>query len=189
MSLRLLALSGSSRRDSYNTRLLRRMVAGASAAGAEVELIDWSAYTLPVFDEDIEAAGVPDAARRLKAAFRSADGFLLAIPENNGGYPAVIKNAIDWCSRGLGDPPGSVYRGKPVLIAGATTGRWGAVRSIRQLREVLGYLGCVLLPESLSLNEADQAFGEDGRLLDKKADAQALALGASLLRATRALKA
>lgn len=190
MTVHLLAISGSARRDSHNRKLLAAMVEGARAAGASVEVLDWSAYPLPIMDEDVEAAGIPEAAPRLKAAFRAADGYLIATPENNGGYSALLKNAIDWASRGLGDAPGagSVYRNKTAVVAGATTGRWGAVRSIRQLREVLGYLGCIVLPDTVSVNEAGKAFDAEGRLIDAKTLALAQGLGAALARATQALK-
>lgn len=189
MSVRILAISGSARRESYNRKLLLAMVEGAREAGAEVELLDWQDYPLPLMNEDVEAAGIPEPAPRLKAALRAADGFLIATPENNGGYPALLKNALDWGSRGLGEAPGSVYKNKPAVLAAATTGRWGGLRSIRQLREVLGQLGCILLPDSLSLNEAAKAFDAEGRLLDAKVQTQARALGATLVKATRALKA
>ncbi len=190
MTIQLLAISGSARRESYNRKLLAAMVEGARAAGAQVEVLDWAAYPLPIMDEDLEAAGIPEPARRLKAALRAADGYLIATPENNSGYPALLKNALDWGSRGLGDPPGSgmVYKNKTAVVAGATPGRWGALRSIRQLREVLGYLGCIVLPDTLSVIDASKAFDADGQLIDAKTRAMAQAVGAALVRATLALK-
>ncbi len=189
MTLKLLALSGSARRSSYNLSLVRAMAAGAEAAGAEVMVIDWAEFVLPVFNEDIESQ-LPPAAVRLKTLFAEAQGFMIAEPEYNGGYSALMKNAIDWVSRPLpGAPTGSVFKNKTVVIAGATTGRWGAVRSIRQLREVLGYLGCIVLPDTVSVNEAGKAFDAEGRLLDEKTAALAAATGAALARATAALAA
>lgn len=187
MTVSLLAISGSGRRASHNLKLLRAMAAGAQAAGAQVTVIDWSEHLLPVFTEDIESEP-PAAAVRLKNLFAEAQGFLIAEPEYNGGYSGLIKNAIDWVSRPLpGAPTASVFRNKPVVIAGATTGRWGAVRAIRQLREVLGYLGCVVLPDTLSVNEAGKAFDANGQLLDAKTAEMASATGAALARAAAAL--
>ncbi len=187
MTVKLLALSGSARRASHNLKLVRAMADGAVAAGAEVTLIDWDAFVLPVFNEDIEAE-LPTAAVQLKMLFAAAQGFLIAEPEYNGGYSALMKNAIDWVSRPLpGTPPGSVFKNKTVVIAGATTGRWGAVRSVRQLREVLGYLGCIVLPDTLSVNEAGKAFDADGKLLDAKTAELAASTGAALARVTAAL--
>ena len=116
MSLRILALAGSARRDSYNRKLLGAMADGARKAGAEVEIVDWRDYDLPLMNEDVEAAGPPEAARRFKAALRSADALLIATPENNGGYPSLLKNAIDWASRGLGDPPGRFVEPDPLVL-------------------------------------------------------------------------
>lgn len=184
MPAHLLAISGSARRDSYNLKLARAMAEGASAAGATVTLIDWADFDLPLFNEDLEARGIPPAVRAFKAEMRRADGLLIASPENNGGYSAHIKNAIDWCSRTLpDDPPGSVFKNKPLAIAGATTGRLGAVRSIRQLREILGQLGCVLLPDTVSISDASKAFDAEGRISDEKPRAAAMAVGAAVARA------
>lgn len=189
MTIQLLALSGSARSASYNLKLVRAMAAGASAAGASVTVVDWADFVLPVFNEDIEHS-LPPAAVTLKNLFAQADGFLIAEPEYNGGYSALMKNAIDWVSRPLpGAAPGSVFRNKPAVVAGATTGRWGAVRSVRQLREVLGYLGCIVLPDTLSVNEAGKAFDADGKLVDAKTAELAAATGAILARATLALRA
>ncbi len=187
MTIRLLALSGSARSASHNLKLVKAMSAGATAAGATVTLIDWREFVLPVFNEDIEGE-TPAAAVRLKTLFAEAQGFLIAEPEYNGGYSALMKNAIDWLSRPLpGAPVGSVFKNKTVVIAGATTGKWGAVRSMRQLREVLGYLGCIVLPDTLSVNEAGKAFDADGKLLDVKTAELAAAAGAALARVTAAL--
>lgn len=187
MTIKLLALSGSARRASHNLQLVKVMAKGAVAAGASVTVIDWAEFVLPVFNEDIEA-NLPAAAVKLKSLFAESQGFLIAEPENNGGYSALIKNAIDWVSRPMpGTPTGSVFKNKTVVIAGATTGRWGAVRAGRQLREVLGYLGCIVLPDTLSVNEAGKAFDAEGQFLDAKTAELAAAAGAALARATAAL--
>ena len=187
MTIKLLALSGSARRASHNLKLVKQMGEGAAAAGASVTVVDWNEFVLPVFNEDIEA-DLPAAAVKLKNLFVEAQGLLIAEPEYNGGYSALMKNAIDWVSRPMpGTPAGSVFKNKTVVIAGATTGRWGAVRSVRQLREVLGYLGCIVLPDTLSVNEAGKAFDAEGRLLDAKTAELAAAVGAALARATAAL--
>lgn len=189
MSVTLLALSGSPRRDSYNLKLACTLAEGATSTGASVAVLDWAEYRLPVFSEDEESQGIPPAALAFKQQLRQASGWLIACPENNGGYPAALKNAIDWASRPLGEAPGSVFKNKVVAIAGATTGRWGAVRAVRQLREVLGYLGCIVLPDTLSINDAGKAFGAEGRIADEKTRAMALAIGAATARAAAALNA
>lgn len=187
--MKILALSGSARAASHNAKLLKVMAEGAAAAGAEITMLDWSQYRLPVFDQDHEGDATPEEARALKRLFAAADGFLIAEPEYNGGYSGLMKNAIDWVSRPLPDAPSaSVFKSKPVLLAGATIGKWGAVRAVRQLREVFGYLGCIVLPETLSVNDADHAFDDDGRLRDAKTAAMARDCGVALVKATKALR-
>ncbi|MES2684498.1 MAG: NAD(P)H-dependent oxidoreductase [Pseudomonadota bacterium] len=187
MTIQLLALSGSARSASHNLKLVKAMADGATAVGAQVTVIDWSQFVLPVFNEDIEHQ-LPAAAVTLKNLFVQSQGLLIAEPEYNGGYSALMKNAIDWVSRPLpGALPGSPFKNKVVVIAGATTGKWGAVRSVRQLREVMGYLGCIVLPDTLSVNEAGKAFDAEGRLLDAKTAELAAAAGAAAARAAAAL--
>jgi NAD(P)H-dependent FMN reductase len=187
--MNLLAIAGSARAQSHNLKLVRAMAAGAEAAGATVTVIDWKHFVLPVFDQDHEGPATPETARQLKRLFAVAQGFIIAEPEYNGGYSGLMKNAIDWVSRPLPDAPtASVFKNKPVVIAGATTGRWGAVRAARQLREVLGYLGCIVLPETMSINEAEKAFDAEGKLLDAKSAELAAACGAAVAKLVHALK-
>src|SRR4051812_36524754 len=97
---RILAPAGSTRRDSYNKRLVRLAARGAEAAGAEVAVIDLRDFPLPLFDEDLEREqGPPEAAPRLKTRMVESDGLLIASPEYNSSITAVLKNAIDWVSR------------------------------------------------------------------------------------------
>ncbi|MCA9097099.1 MAG: NAD(P)H-dependent oxidoreductase, partial [Planctomycetaceae bacterium] len=98
--VRVLAFSGSLRKDSFNQKLVRIASEAAKQAGAEVTLINLSDYPLPVFDQDLEAAGVPENVRKLKELFLSHDGLLIASPEYNSSVTAALKNAIDWVSRG-----------------------------------------------------------------------------------------
>jgi chromate reductase, NAD(P)H dehydrogenase (quinone) len=103
----ILALSGSSRRDSLNQKLLDRAVLGAREAGAEVTPIRLSDFALPIYDADWEAEhGLPEGAQKLKALLASHRGLLIATPEHNGGYTALLKNALDWMSRPNGFPSG-----------------------------------------------------------------------------------
>jgi chromate reductase, NAD(P)H dehydrogenase (quinone) len=97
---RILALAGSTRRDSFNKRLVRIAARGAEAAGAEVTIIDLRDFPLPLFDEDLEREqGPPEAATRLKRLLVGHDGLLIASPEYNSSITAVLKNALDWASR------------------------------------------------------------------------------------------
>ena len=109
--IRILALSGSSRRDSLNQKLLDQAALGAGAAGAEVTSIRLSDFDLPIYDADWEAEhGLPKGAQVLKALLADDQGLLIATPEHNGGYTALLKNALDWMSRPNGFLPARLPR-------------------------------------------------------------------------------
>src|SRR5260221_2692773 len=92
---KILALSGSSRRDSLNQKLLERAVLGAREAGAEVTPIRLSDFALPIYEADWETEhGVPEGAQELKALLASHRGLLIATPEHNGGYTPLLQNAL-----------------------------------------------------------------------------------------------
>ena len=96
---RLLAFAGSLREASYNRRLIPVLAEGAGTAGAQVSLIELRDFPLPVYDGDIEAAGMPDNVRLLQQLLREHDGLLISTPEYNGSMPALVKNTLDWISR------------------------------------------------------------------------------------------
>ena len=168
---RILALAGSLRRGSFNRHLLDAAAARAPAA-LQIEVYD-GLGDLPMFDEDLEAdaAGLPAPVRRLRAALDRADGLLLATPEYNHSFPAVLKNAIDWLSR---PAPGVPLAHKPVALVGATRGRWGTRLAQAALRQVLFATESLVLPQpALYLASAERAFDAQGVLADA-------ALGADL---------
>jgi chromate reductase len=158
--MRILGISGSARRDSHNTKLLR---AAASALPAGVELVEWEGLTaLPIFDEDLEAER-PEAVEALIEAIASADAVLIATPEYNHSIPGGLKNALDWASRPYETNP---LRNKPALVIGASTGLFGAVWAQAETRKVLSAMGARVLEDELPVGLADTAFDEDGRLVD-----------------------
>ncbi|HEX5894466.1 MAG TPA: NADPH-dependent FMN reductase, partial [Solirubrobacterales bacterium] len=133
--MRVLGISGSLRRDSHNTALLRA-AAELLPPAAELELFDGLAE-IPPYSEDTDRGGRPEAVARLDAALRGADAVLFSTPEYNHSIPGQLKNAIDWVSRPvLGNP----LHGKPVAGVGASTGSFGAVWAQAELRKVLGAL-------------------------------------------------
>src|SRR5260221_14758385 len=110
---KIIALSGSSRRDSLNQKLLDRAVLGAREAGAEVTPIRLSDFALPIYDADWEAEhGLPEGAQKLKGFLAGHQGLLIATPEHNGGYTASLENAPDWMS----PPNGFPSRGGPAVV-------------------------------------------------------------------------
>jgi len=180
---RILAFSGSLRKDSFNQKLAAIAAEGARDAGAEVTLIELRDFPMPLFDQDLEAAsGKPEEAKRLKALFLSHQGLIIASPEYNSAYSAALKNTIDWVSRGGSpdEPPISALAGKSAVIMAASPGGLGGLRGLVPLRMLLGNLGITLLPDQIAIPSVFNAFGPDGHLVDPKQEAAVKALGAML---------
>jgi chromate reductase len=160
---KILGISGSLRRDSYNTSLLR---AAAEVAGVEAQLELWEDLkTIPPYDEDDDVDPRPAPVVAMKTALGSCDAVLFATPEYNSSIPGQLKNAIDWASRPLMTNP---LRNKPVAVVGASTGGFGAVWAQAELRKVLGAVGARVLEAQLAVGQARMKF-EDGRLIDDPA--------------------
>jgi len=170
---RLLGIAGSLRRRSYNRSLL--VAAGELApAGLVVSAYD-DLGAVPPFDEDLEEAtgGGPAAVRDLRSAVRAADGLLIATPEYNQSMPGVLKNAIDWLSR----EPDEVLVGKPVVLVGATTGRWGTRLAQGALRHTLAATEALVMPApQLYVAGAAALFDVSGRLTDESTRRQLAAV-------------
>ena len=164
--MKILALSGSLRRGSYNTALLR---AARSLAPKGVELEITTLQGVPLYDGDVEASsGVPDVVQRLKQAVRQASGLLIATPEYNGSIPGVLKNGIDWMSRPASDIA-NVFGKHPVGLIGATPGRGGTRQSQAAWLPVFSRLGMVTFSEqSLYVDGAKDKFDATGQLTDPK---------------------
>jgi chromate reductase len=169
--MRVLAVAGSVRRDSHNTRLLRH-VAERAPAGVEIELWD-GLKSIPPYDGDDDTETPPRPVAGLRAAIAEADALLFATPEYNSSIPGVLKNAIDWASRPRAT---TAFQGKPAAAIGATTGRFGAVRAQAELRTVLASAGARVIDLGLPLSKADEAFDDDGALISAEHDARALAV-------------
>lgn len=164
---RILAFSGSLRRDALNRKLITVAADATRAAGSEVTLLDLADYPLPLYDGDLEARdGLPANALRLKALFKAHDAFLIASPEYNSSIPPVLKNTIDWVSREWQGESGLVpYQGKVAALLAASPGQFGGARMLPHLRQVLSALGVLVLPGQFTLSHADTAFDpENGAL-------------------------
>jgi chromate reductase, NAD(P)H dehydrogenase (quinone) len=158
---RILGISGSLRRESHNTSLLRA-AAKLLPPGVELEVFD-ALRELPPYDADLDVEPADPAVARLRRAIAEADAVLIATPEYNGSIPGVLKNALDWASRPF---PESVLRDKPVAVVGASTGLFGAVWAQAESRKVLGVIGADVIDLELPVAQADSAFA-DGRLIDR----------------------
>ncbi|MBN9159331.1 MAG: NADPH-dependent FMN reductase [Myxococcales bacterium 68-20] len=162
----ILGLSGSLRRGSYNTALLR---AARELAPDGVELEIGSIAGIPLYDGDLESEqGLPAAVTELKEKIVAADGLLLVTPEYNNSLPGVFKNAIDWLSRPPKDIP-RVFGNKPVALIGATPGAGGTRFSQTAWLPVLRTLGVhAWFGKQLYVAHAGQVFDAEGKLVDEK---------------------
>jgi chromate reductase len=160
--VRVIGIPGSLRERSYNKALLRA-AQELAPEGMSIEYRDLAG--IPLYNEDVETAGVPDGVRELRQAVAEADGLLIATPEYNHGVPGVMKNAIDWLSR---PPRGSVLGGKPAALLGASPGMTGTARSQSQLRQAFVFTNtpAMLQPEIL-VGRAHEKFDAEGRLTDE----------------------
>ena len=157
---RIQGISGSLRRDSHNTSLLR---AAAEAAGPDVELELYDGLkVVPPYDEDDDVHPRVASVARLNTAIANADAVLFATPEYNASIPGQLKNAIDWISRPVAT---NVLRNKPVAVVGASTGAFGAAWAQAELRKVLAALGARVLDVELPVAHAHNRF-EEGELTD-----------------------
>src|SRR5207247_6424055 len=174
--MRILGISGSLRRDSHNTSLLR---AAAEAAGPEVELELYEGLKqIPPYDEDDDVHPPPASVARLNQAIATAEAVLFATPEYNASIPGQLKNALDWVSRPVAT---NALRNKPVAVVGASTGAFGAAWAQAELRKVLAALGARVLDVELPVPHAHTRFDE-GELTDEE-------IRASLAEAVEALAA
>ena len=189
--------SGSARKDSFNTKLAEckkcnllvmmpfvtnnmslnqtllitaaAQLLASSKYGATTKLLDLSSYELPLYDQDLEADGMPAGVMALKKDLSLADGWVYCSPEYNGSMTPLFVNAMTWSSRG--DPDGKMYatfQDKFAIVLSASPGAMGGMRSINPNRQLLMNLGVNVLPQSVAIGGAFKAFDECGNLKDEK---------------------
>lgn len=161
-SLDILAISGSLRSGSYNTKLLRAIEA---AAPDTLRLDIITPRGVPLYDGDEEEKqGVPAIVRELQERLRRADGIVIATPEYNFSVAGVLKNMIDWLSRGEHQP----FNGKRIGIVGASTSPVGTARAQYHLRMSLQALNGLVMPRpEIFVSSAKGKFAEDGAISDE----------------------
>jgi chromate reductase, NAD(P)H dehydrogenase (quinone) len=165
-SIHIVGISGSLRKGSYNTSLLHA-TAGLLPAGVTMDIVGIG--DLPLYNGDLDlpiAKERPAAVQQFREALAKSDGLLIASPEYNYGIPGVLKNAIDWASRGEDSP----LLKKPVAIMGASVGQFGTVRMQLDFQNIFLYLNMkpVYKPEVL-IGPTGQKFDDKGNLTDEKA--------------------
>lgn len=168
--IRILALAGSVRAESFNRRLLRVAAGVAGSAGASVTTVELKDYPLPIFDEDVEGRdGPPPNVAKLKKLFLENQGLLIASPEYNSSVTPLLKNTIDWLSRPVpGEAPLAAFQGKVATLLAASGGELGGLRGLVHLRAILGNIGVIMLPGQFALSRAHEAFDAEGKLKDPK---------------------
>ncbi|MGY5810701.1 NADPH-dependent FMN reductase [Rhizobium sp. LEGMi198b] len=163
--MKILGISGSLRKGSFNTALLHAAVALAPPG---VELIAGTIHGIPLYDADVEAEGIPEKVSELKELAAASDGLILFTPEYNNSLPGVFKNAIDWMSRPPSDIP-RVFRAKPVAVLGASPGNFGTILSQTAWLPVLRTLGAnPWFGGRLMVSRAGSVFDAEGQIVDEK---------------------
>jgi chromate reductase, NAD(P)H dehydrogenase (quinone) len=172
--MRLLAISGSLRRESYNSALLN---AAANTCSRSDDFVVWHGLAdIPPYNEDLHET--PDPVAELRQQIARADAVLIATPEYNGSIPGALKNALDWASRPF---PDNCLRRKRVAVIGASPGLFGARWAQAELRKVLKTIGASILQTELPVASAHDAFTADGRLRDRRLAAALCSIVGELL--------
>ncbi|MFA5997867.1 MAG: NAD(P)H-dependent oxidoreductase [Candidatus Paceibacterota bacterium] len=158
--MHIVAISGSLRKGSFNTALLREF-AKLAPEDMQIEIADIG--SLPLYNSDDEAA-FPAEAQAFKNKIKAADGVIIATPEYNRSIPGVLKNAIDWASRPYGQ---NSFAKKPVLVAGVSVGKIGTAVAQSHLRQIMVYLDTVLVGQpEIYVGPVQGIFDEKGNMTD-----------------------
>ena len=161
MPIHIVTLAGSIRKGSLNAQLARHAADTARARGADAVFVDLAEYPLPLYNADAEQSiGIPVEALAIAERIHAADGLVIASPEYNGAYTALLKNTIDWATR--------VEYGiwaRPVALMSATPGRSGGRRGLDVLRSTLANMRVPVVGPQLTLPEVSKRL-VDGRLVE-----------------------
>ena len=192
MTPKILAFSGSLRKDSLNQRVISIAADMARDAGAEVTVLSLRDYPMPVFNQDDEDAdGVPAEARAFRGQLEGHHGFIIGCPEYNSSITAALKNAIDWATRAKADGqgPNDCFTGKAVALTAASPGGMGGRRGLNHVREILNNVGCYVVPGMVAIPGAHKAFDDKGGLSDERTRGSMESLIHTLVRDASALSA
>ncbi len=164
--IKALAFSGSTRKDSWNGKLINEVAHLAEEKGITVTRLHLNDYPLPIYNGDLEERdGLPTTAIELQNLFNAHNILLIATPEYNGFFPALLKNTLDWTSRPTDTQGASAsFTGKPVGLFAASPGRLGGIRALGHLRSQMADLGAIVSGTGVSVGEAHNAFDANGKL-------------------------
>jgi NAD(P)H-dependent FMN reductase len=176
----ILIFAGSSRANSFNRKLAREAARLVREAGAQPTYLELSDLDIPLYNADLEASGTPGDVIRLKEILHAHAGWIIASPEYNGSYTALLKNTIDWASSpakagaqcsedqaALWKSGTKPFAGKVVGLLSASPGMMGGLRSLDHLAPLLRNLQCWVAPQQFALGKAGDAFDEQGQLSDE----------------------
>lgn len=182
--MRILAISGSLRRESFNAKLLRA-AEELAPGGVEFSYYD-ELEDVPPYNEDHDTDDPPVVASRLRARIAGADAILIATPEYNYSVPGQLKTALDWASRPAGT---GALAGKHVAVMGASTGMFGAVWAQAEVRKILGAAGARVVEGEVPVGHAHDRFHADGTLRDEEIKDAVASLLSDLVGAVAELRA
>jgi chromate reductase, NAD(P)H dehydrogenase (quinone) len=198
----ILIFAGSSRVNSFNRKLAKEAARLVREADCRPTYIELSDLNIPLYNADLESRGTPGAVIRLKEMMHSHAGWIIASPEYNGSYTALLKNTIDWASSPAkagaecsedeaanwksGTKP---FAGKVVGLLSASPGMMGGLRSLDHFAPLLRNLQCWLAPQQFALGKASDAFDAQGHLKDDATVAKVKAVVDQVVSAARKLSA
>jgi len=167
--IRFLVFSASLRANSLNTRLARLAAEKIEAQGGTVSFALMHDFDVPSYDQDVQDnEGFPAGAEGFYKRLNETDAFVIASPEYNASFPGALKNLIDWVSRYRPQP----FNARQGLLLSASPSMSGGNRGLWSLRVPLEHLGARIYPDMFSLAQAQQAFDDDGRLVNEQLDAR-----------------
>ncbi|MBC2600673.1 NADPH-dependent FMN reductase [Puniceicoccus vermicola] len=186
---RILVFAGSARKESLNRKLAAAAHQMIQDAGGVSTLLDAAEVSLPLYNQDLEENGLPEEALRLKKIFAEHDALLIASPEYNSSITPFLKNLIDWVSRPTeGEEMTAQFRGKVAGLVSASPSGLGGMRALVHVRDILGNIGVLVIPEQKAIPNAFDVFDEEGKIQDENVVKGVRTVVESLVASTQKLK-
>jgi chromate reductase len=164
---KVLTFAGSTRQDSFNKKLAAEAAVIANQMGAEATFIDLRDLNIPFYDEDLEKelGGMPEGAKILRQMMIQSDKIIIASPNYNGSFTAVLKNALDWASRNEeGKASRDAFKGKKFLLVATSPGKKGGINGLGHLRDVITNIGGEVIQEEYGIPNANTSFNPQGQI-------------------------